>query len=306
MNPNSIQTVAQYGDVLINSKPNASVRGSGQYNPPPLYEQTTNRGPAYTNALNYYEHSNPLEGIPNKFHESYNEPPTYQDLLTQEAKQAKEHYTVGSSGFHPERPGDWKRPLSSSYANTPGYNIPAKPIGDQYQEWAMNAVHQDPSALLNFFFSSENVDYLQNRIIEEVKRIKKVTIDKQSADELLQIMQNHYQLALSGWLPRNPNHTTEVYPRGDPSMGQDTPCSLTERLTRLNKSVLEETIKQVLSGVDMYQQYYKDASSLPLPLERPTLTTQKGSRVLSENVGFNSGHEFTQAVAAFNEKYNII
>ena len=169
------------------------------------------------------------------------------------------------------------------------------------------SVQQDPSNLNTFFFSSENIDYLQNRIVSDIKKIKKVDISKQSVDELLIIMRNYYSKALCGWLPHAPYGTTgkgnpnEVYSRGE------TPCTIEQQLSRLNKAVLEETIKQIFpSGADMYMQYYKDASSLPLPLTHPTYTSQKGSRVLSENVGFNNGHEYTKSVASYNERYNIL
>ena len=118
-------------------------------------------------------------------------------------------------------------------------------------------------------------------------------------------MRNHYVKALSGSLPHeNPNggppNLNEVYPRGE------TPCSLEVQISRLNKSVLEECVKQVISGSDMYMQYYKDASSIPVPLTRPSYTAMKGSRVLSESVGFNNGHIFTNSIQSYNEKDNIV
>jgi hypothetical protein len=207
--------------------------------------------------------------------------PIYEDQL-KDWHESKT-FTVGTTGLHPQQKKSWGR----------------TPFGEsEYETWARKSVQQDPSSLLNFFFSKENIEYIQDRIVSDIKRIKKVDISKQSVDELLIIMRNHYQKALSGWLPHQ-GSKTEVYPRGE------TPCSLETQLTRLNKSVLEECIKQTISGIDMYLTYYKDASSLPLPLTHPTYTSQKGSRTLSENVGFNSGHEFTKANNSFNERFNI-
>jgi len=271
------QLVAQYGNTVIDAKSNALLRGTGKYNPPPIFEQTTDRGNAYVNALNIYENTSPMMS-------GSDTAVIYEDKLEEWHKRSPESYKVGSTGMHPEAPGSWDR----------------TPFGEsEYQHWARASVNQTPSSLLNFFFHKNNIEYIQDRIISEVKRIKKIDVSKQSVDELLIIMRNHYQKALTGWLPHegNPN---DVYPRGE------TPCSLEGQLSRLNKSVLEETVKQVISGSDMYQQYYKDASSLPLPLTHPTLTTMKGSRVLSENVGFNNGHEFTESIQSYNERFNIL
>ena len=178
-------------------------------------------------------------------------------------------------------------------------------VGNQYTDWAMKSVQQNPNVLLNFYFSTENVNYILKRISEEVKNIRGIQIAPQSKDELLIIMRNYYQRALSGWLPHEDQNgkvtnKNEVYPRGE------TTCGLESRLSRLNKATIEECVKQVISGADMYMKYYEDASSLPLPLEHPTYTSQKGSRILSENVGFNSGHEFTNAINSYNERYNIL
>lgn len=264
----------QYGNILTLQSQSAKQRGSGQFNPPPLFQQSTDRGPSYAQALNFYENNYAM----------FNKPPQ------NETDPINNQYHVGSTGFHTESQG-WARDLSIPEDNS-----------DQYTSWAMKSVHQTPNVLLNFFFSKENVKYLLDRIVQEVKRIKGVDISQQSQDELLIIMRNHYQRALSGWLPisENPQQQKLAYPRGEK------PCSLTSMLTRLNKSVLEECVKQVLSGVDMYKTYYKDASSLPIPLDRPTYMSAKGSRILSENVGFDSGHEFTRSVQSYNQRYNII
>ena len=48
---------AVYGSKVIDANTNAQLRGSGNYNPPPTYEQTTDRGNAYVDALNMYENS---------------------------------------------------------------------------------------------------------------------------------------------------------------------------------------------------------------------------------------------------------
>ena len=83
-------------------------------------------------------------------------------------------------------------------------------------------------------------------------------------------------------------------------------CSLTRRLDRMNKAVLQEALIEIFGGIDMYRTYYKDASTLPLPLELPTLTTMKGSRVLTEDIAFESGLARTKGNTTFNERYNLL
>lgn len=264
----------QYGTTLSNRV--YLDRGSGNFNPPPNYPQTTNRGNAFQKAFSQYDPP---------------QQPDYGDKY-----KVSQGYHVGVNGLYKETEA-WTRPNPENQA-------------DQYTEWALKSTKETPSVLLNFFFSKENVEYLLEKIPQEIQRIRGLKISPQSKDELLVIMRNYYQRAQSGWLPRNTKNPNEVYPRGDigcqEGSDQNFGGSLGQRLQRLNQATLEECVKQVLSGVDMYMTYYKDASSLPLPLERPTLTTQKGSRVLSQNVGFDSGHEFTRSIQSYNERYNII
>jgi hypothetical protein len=56
--------------------------------------------------------------------------------------------------------------------------------------------------------------------------------------------------------------------------------------------------------MNMYLQYYKDASSLPTPLSRPTNVSSKGGRVLQENIGLYSGN--SRAIASFNLRNSVI
>lgn len=169
---------------------------------------------------------------------------------------------------------------------------------DPYLQFGLNANHIAPNALATLFFNKENVDYLQNRIIEDVYNITGIKIKPQNEHSLLIIMNNKYQYALYGSLA-----TTSVVhlalPRQD-----NAPCSLKDKLTRLNQAVLQETIQQVLSGIHMYMDYYKHASSLPVPLDRPKAMTMKGSRVLQENLGFHGGN--SRGIDSFNMRENVI
>ena len=139
--------------------------------------------------------------------------------------------------------------------------------------------------LRKFLFSEKNIEYIHERIIGEVKRIKGINISRQSSDKLLLIMQNTYEYAVSGSLP-HPSNPGRIAKRG----GVDIP--LKERLTRLNQSVIQQTVKEIISGIDQYLLYYKDASTLPVPLKRPINKSSKGSRSLEYNIAFHNNNIF--------------
>lgn len=281
-NDNNIPTYAEYGNIVIPSKELSKIRGSGTWSPPPRWEQTTNRGPAMMNSFNMYQKDLPLPIDPSVSESSYvNDPEQMGDDLRKRA------YVVGSTGLHAD--------LTSW--NTPSYKNGAQ---NQYVEWALKSVMPGgitPTPLLIYFFSTENVNYIQNRIRNEVKKHVGIEINDQSVDEILIIMRNHLIYAYSGWLPNNSGLITDRGPKE---------CSLQERLVRLNKSVIEEAVKQVFSGINQYKQYTKDISSLPMPLSHPTYTSMSGSKELSENIGFNSGLERSIASQSYNQRFNII
>jgi len=293
----SILTLAEYGTILAPSKEIAMARGSGNWNPPPFYYQTTDRGnswmnayPMYTDQQNKQFPKNPTMPEPINLHDiglaHFNTPSDMGDILR------KRVYQVGSTGMHSESPGSWNNPEFQGAQN-------------QYTEYALKALMQGgmmPTPFAIYFFSTENINYLQDRTKQEVKKHTGQIVNNQSVDELITIMINKMLYAYSGWLPNEPS---EGGPNAITNRGEK-PCALETRLSRLNKSVLEETVKQVLSGINMYKQFIKDQSSLPMSLSLPIYTSMAGSNSLSENIGFNSAHERNIAITSFNERYNIL
>lgn len=292
-----ILTLAQYGNILVPSDELAMARGSGNFNPPPRWQQSTDRGnswmnayPLYTDQKNKQHPKNPSMPEPIDVNDlslaHFNTPSDFGDSLR------KRVYQVGSTGLHSEPPGSWNKPEFEGAQN-------------QYVEWALKSLAQGgmmPTPLITYFFSTENVNYLQERTKQEIKKHTGKVVNNQSVDDLLVIMRNKILYAYSGWLP---NETSQGGPNAITDRGEK-PCSLENRLFRLNKSVLEETVKQVLSGINMYEQFIKDQSSLPMPLSLPTYTSMSGSRELSESIGFNSGLDRTIAAQSFSQRYNIL
>ena len=75
-------------------------------------------------------------------------------------------------------------------------------------------------------------------------------------------------------------------------------------IAKLNTNVLQEYVSKMVSQINMYIYYYRDASQLPEQLSRPTYTAMKGSKSLEYNTGFTSGNSI--GIASYNQVGNII
>lgn len=111
---------------------------------------------------------------------------------------------------------------------------------------------QFDNPLLQQFTSDENIDYLQNQIISEVRRITRYEISRQSDRDLMGIMNAVYQ------------------EHGNTACARQT-------IDALNRLVLEQAIENVLGGIRGYLMYVRDASRIPDPLERSVSTTMDKS-----------------------------
>jgi hypothetical protein len=52
------------------------------------------------------------------------------------------------------------------------------------------------------------------------------------------------------------------------------------QVRELNKKVLDWCVREVFSNLQQYDKYVVDVSTLPMPMERSTIATTKGSRTL--------------------------
>ena len=250
---------AEYGSELVAAPPMAVDRGTGNWNPSPANLQTVNRGNSLDNAWGMY-----AQGI-----ESPGSPAPTGSITAPTCP-------PGPSAQNPLAVDSWDNAVNETLVG-----------------WASRATGYAPNNLMTFFFSRENIDYLQQRFKDETLKIKNVQIADQNENELLQIMLTVYMDALQGTLPNQNNKGTE--------------CGyLEDKLSRVNKTVIEEGLQQILGGINMYKSYHVQNSSLPLPLAHPTLTTMKGSNVLSPSIGIeDDGHLATTAIDSFNMRYNI-
>lgn len=113
--------------------------------------------------------------------------------------------------------------------------------------------------LSNLFFSQMNIDALQkglkNLVYERTNR--KTIIGNQNETELKIIMRSIFL-----------------------QYGKNQKSNIIEQIRELNKMVLDWAVPEIISNLKQHEVYKKDISTLPMPLERAQLTTQKGTRVL--------------------------
>ena len=109
------------------------------------------------------------------------------------------------------------------------------------------------------FFSMENINLLQsgirNKILNDTSG--EFNINRQSDDELKIVMRSIYY-----------------------QYGKNLPENVREQVLDLNTKVIIWCVPQIISNIKQSQQYIKDISTMPIPLERSVLPSNKGMRVL--------------------------
>ena len=118
---------------------------------------------------------------------------------------------------------------------------------------------QTPSSLSLLFFSKENIDIIQKIIRYNVWKLsqEKYIIDRQSDTELEIVMRSMYL-----------QHSRNLN------------CKLNEQIKKLNQLVIDWCAPRILIQVQQYIGYIHDVENLPMPIDRPTNISNKGSKVL--------------------------
>lgn len=256
---------------LITGDSLAYIRGHGLYNPAPQYLQTTDRGNAFSKINTYPEY----------FDKSYG--PVTGDLY------------VNPSGSVDVN-GTWQKNINSDIKPPDGDNYE---YYDEYQRWALNATRKEDPYILPFLFSKINVKFIQDSVIDYVKKTRNITINTiQDTDNLLNLMLNNYILYYeSPGIFENNDCASKPY--------QNTSCNFSSILANLNKNIIQNYVKSVLSGLNMHEYYMKDISTLPVPLSNPVLISNKGSNVLGYVGPFEDNQDFTRNIDSFNMRDTI-
>ena len=109
------------------------------------------------------------------------------------------------------------------------------------------------------YFSDTNVNLLQTGIRNKILNLSngKYNIGKQSDIDLKIIMRSIYF-----------------------QYGKNTKNDVRGQVLDLNTRVIDWCVPEILSNIKQSDKYIMDISTLPVPLDRPDLTTQKGLRTL--------------------------
>jgi hypothetical protein len=115
------------------------------------------------------------------------------------------------------------------------------------------------SLLSRKFFSTDNINIIHKKIIIGVyeKSNKKYSISKQNERELLIIMRSYYL-----------------------QYGKNLDTNIQNQVDNLNKLVIDWSIEEIIKNIDQYMIYKQTASTLPMPIERSQLPSQKGLKTL--------------------------
>jgi hypothetical protein len=117
--------------------------------------------------------------------------------------------------------------------------------------------NQSCTKLSDLYFSNDNINILQygirNRILNESNG--EIFIGRQSDDELKIIMRSIYY-----------------------QYGKNLDYDIMGQIRDLNEKVLDWSIPRIISNMKQYDRYIKDISTMPVPLERAQLTSEKGTK----------------------------
>ena len=116
---------------------------------------------------------------------------------------------------------------------------------------------------IELFFSPVNLNYLQDRIKNEIFKLTGKTI---IFDGSLEVLMNHV-------------YTLEK------TSSDCQKSNLKNFLIKLNTIVINKYITQFISNLNLQNYYIKDISMLPMPLPIPESTNNKGVNTVNYNIG---------------------
>lgn len=137
--------------------------------------------------------------------------------------------------------------------------------------------------LSQMFFSAQNIQSIQNIIRFLVHKHSNVVIDNQSREELLIIMRSVY-LEYSSHPPIIDSNSSDEEKR---KLGP----KYTAEVGRLNEITVNQIIPRILSGLQQYLDYIRDASEPQKIMERPTNDSVAGKKEYRSITGVLLGTE---------------
>ncbi len=124
----------------------------------------------------------------------------------------------------------------------------------------LNTMRQAPSPLSNAFFSTENMNQIQNSIRSSIKSETGLNIDRQNDDDLATIMRYIYI-------------TNSLNPG----------ANITAQVTLMNQRTKDKALEQVRSGLAERIGYLRDIVEQIRPNPLPVSTTTYGNKIPYNN-----------------------
>lgn len=138
----------------------------------------------------------------------------------------------------------------------PPFSLFARDRAGEAAETSLHrATHLRPTPTSRMFFAADNVERLQTKLRDVIRRRTGHVIDRQSDEELQVVMR--YVFVQNG---RHEGGIAEV--------------------RRLNELVLAEVVPIVGAGLAQYLTYMRDISNQPTPIPRGQATSIKGTKTV--------------------------
>lgn len=128
----------------------------------------------------------------------------------------------------------------------------------------INTMRQEDTPLSMSFFSTGNINKIQNTIRQSIKSETGMSIDRQNDDDLATLMR--YIYITNSWNPAS---------------------QIQEQIALLNKRTADKALTQVRSGLAERIGYLRDLATPIQPNDRPVSTTTYGNKMGYNNkIGF--------------------
>jgi len=130
-----------------------------------------------------------------------------------------------------------------------------------YNENNLNTINRvySGTCVSETFFSKDNINLIQEGIINTIynKSNGLYDIGKQSEQELNIIMRSIYL-----------------------QEGKNLNYDIKQQVLKLNTSVINWCVNEIIKNIKQYMEYKKSVSTLPMPMEHSLLLSQKGTKTL--------------------------
>jgi len=162
----------------------------------------------------------------------------------------------------------------------PEYNMcPTSGSSDGYDLVSRTLEHTPVSSL---FFSKKNIDALQLGICNKVYNESggKYNIGRQSETELKIIMRSIYFSSLQNSFMNFKQNIEGNYNNMLNKINDNSSNNVIGQVRNLNKAVLDWAVPEILTNIRQFDKYKEDVSILPIPIDRPSLTSISGTKTL--------------------------